>query len=88
MGFGSRRPMRLSLLNACHRVVYLVWARQHRDWKRVKIAGRNMHKLTVSEVLEHMRQLPENESEKDNDEEIVFSDDEYVPPDEENISFA
>ncbi|GFS61251.1 hypothetical protein TNCV_3104901 [Trichonephila clavipes] len=33
-----------------------------------------------------MRQLWENESKNDNDEKIVFSDDEYVPPDEENIS--
>ncbi|GFW28502.1 retrovirus-related Pol polyprotein from transposon opus [Trichonephila clavipes] len=50
------------------------------------MAGRNMRKLTVSEALEYMRQLSENESENDNDEEIVFSDDEYLPPDEENIS--
>ncbi|GFX89802.1 hypothetical protein TNCV_2246021 [Trichonephila clavipes] len=39
-----------------------------------------------NEALEYMQQLSENESENDNDEEIVFSDDEYVPPDEENIS--
>ncbi|GFQ96763.1 hypothetical protein TNCT_238021 [Trichonephila clavata] len=50
------------------------------------MAGRNMHKLTVSEVLEYMQKLSENESKNDNDEEIVFSDEEYVPPDEENIS--
>ncbi|GFW58816.1 hypothetical protein TNCV_4046551 [Trichonephila clavipes] len=49
------------------------------------VAGRNMRKLTVSEALEYMQQFFENESENDNDEEIVFSDDEYVPPDEENI---
>ncbi|GFX59399.1 hypothetical protein TNCV_4793351 [Trichonephila clavipes] len=48
----------------------------------VKMAGRNMRKLTVSEALEYMRQLSENESENDNDEEIVFRDDENVPPDE------
>ncbi|GFW00912.1 uncharacterized protein TNCV_1761501 [Trichonephila clavipes] len=50
------------------------------------MAGRNMHKLTFSEALEHMRQLSEIESENDNDEEIIFSDDEYGPPDKENIS--
>ncbi|GFX62056.1 hypothetical protein TNCV_2227821 [Trichonephila clavipes] len=53
---------------------------------RVKRAGRNMHKLAISEALEHMRQLSENEFENDNDEEIVFCDDEYVSVDEENIS--
>ncbi|GFW87563.1 hypothetical protein TNCV_4485281 [Trichonephila clavipes] len=53
---------------------------------RVLLAGRNVHKLTVSEALEYMRQLSENESEKDNDEEITFSDGEYVSSDEENIS--
>ncbi|PRD32253.1 UNVERIFIED_CONTAM: hypothetical protein NCL1_21062 [Trichonephila clavipes] len=50
------------------------------------MAGRNMRKLTVSEALDYMRQLSENESENDNDEKIVFSDDEYLPPNEENIS--
>ncbi|GFW41434.1 hypothetical protein TNCV_465251 [Trichonephila clavipes] len=48
------------------------------------MAGRNMHELTVTEALEYIRQLSGNESENDN-EEIVFSDDEYVPPDKENI---
>ncbi|GFX42389.1 hypothetical protein TNCV_1519531 [Trichonephila clavipes] len=50
------------------------------------MSGRNMRKLIVSEALKYMRQLSENESENDNDEEIVSSDDECVPPDEENIS--
>ncbi|GFY35849.1 hypothetical protein TNCV_4842251 [Trichonephila clavipes] len=45
-----------------------------------------MRKLTVSEALQYRQQLSENESENGNDEEIVFSNDEYVPPDEENIS--
>ncbi|GFW02175.1 uncharacterized protein TNCV_4144411 [Trichonephila clavipes] len=52
----------------------------------MKTAGRNISKLTVSEILEYMRQLSENESENENDEEIVFSDDVYVPLDEKNIS--
>ncbi|GFT51744.1 hypothetical protein TNCV_4440441 [Trichonephila clavipes] len=42
------------------------------------MAGRNMRKLTVSEALEYMRQLSKNESENDNGEEIVFSDDKYL----------
>ncbi|GFX61980.1 hypothetical protein TNCV_276281 [Trichonephila clavipes] len=50
------------------------------------MVGRNMRKLTVSEALEYMRQLSENESENNGEEEYVFSDDEYVPPNEENIS--
>ncbi|GFT61787.1 hypothetical protein TNCV_3862211 [Trichonephila clavipes] len=50
------------------------------------MTGINMRQLSVSEALEHMQQLSENESENKNDEEIVFRDDEYVPPDEENIS--
>ncbi|GFU72842.1 hypothetical protein TNCV_2783071 [Trichonephila clavipes] len=49
------------------------------------MAGRDMRELTVSEALEYIRQKPENESEKDNDKEIIFIDDECVPPDEENI---
>ncbi|GFW58227.1 uncharacterized protein TNCV_2634011 [Trichonephila clavipes] len=49
------------------------------------MVGRNMHELTVSEALQYIRQLLENESENDN-EEIVISDDEYVPLDDENIS--
>ncbi|GFW33865.1 HTH_Tnp_Tc3_2 domain-containing protein [Trichonephila clavipes] len=32
VGFGSRRPTRVPLLNACHQVARLAWARQHRDW--------------------------------------------------------
>ncbi|GFW20783.1 HTH_Tnp_Tc3_2 domain-containing protein [Trichonephila clavipes] len=39
MGFGSHRPSRVPLLNACHRAAHLVWAREHEtsveDWKRV-----------------------------------------------------
>ncbi|GFS78875.1 HTH_Tnp_Tc3_2 domain-containing protein [Trichonephila clavipes] len=31
-GFGSRRPTRVPLLNACHRATRLAWAREHRDW--------------------------------------------------------
>ncbi|GFU85105.1 hypothetical protein TNCV_1553681 [Trichonephila clavipes] len=50
------------------------------------MTGRNMRKLTVSEALEYMCQLSENESENDNDEEITFSDDEYACSDEKNIS--
>ncbi|GFW82025.1 DDE_3 domain-containing protein [Trichonephila clavipes] len=53
---------------------------------KVKIAGRNICKLKASEALRYMRQLSGKESKKDNDEEILFSDDEYGPPDEENIS--
>ncbi|GFX80154.1 hypothetical protein TNCV_2107991 [Trichonephila clavipes] len=50
------------------------------------MARRNMLKLIVSEALEYMRQLSESESENDNDEEIVLSNDEYGPQDEENTS--
>ncbi|GFW99816.1 transposable element Tc1 transposase [Trichonephila clavipes] len=32
MGFGSRRPTSVPLLNARHRDARLVWAREHRDW--------------------------------------------------------
>jgi len=32
MGFGSRRPTRVPLLNARHRAARLAWAREHRDW--------------------------------------------------------
>ncbi|GBO25706.1 hypothetical protein AVEN_154365-1 [Araneus ventricosus] len=40
MGFGSRRPTRVPLLNVCHRAARLAWATEHRewtleDWKRV-----------------------------------------------------
>ncbi|GFX61712.1 hypothetical protein TNCV_2591551 [Trichonephila clavipes] len=52
---------------------------------QVKMTGINMRKLTVSEAFEYMQQLSEKESENDDDEEIVFSEDEYVPSDEENI---
>ncbi|KFM69389.1 hypothetical protein X975_19025, partial [Stegodyphus mimosarum] len=29
-GFRSHRPMRVPLLNACHRTVLLAWTREHR----------------------------------------------------------
>ncbi|GFV22629.1 uncharacterized protein TNCV_2078191 [Trichonephila clavipes] len=45
-----------------------------------------VYHCTVSEALEYIRQFSENEFESDNDEEIVFSDAEYKPPDEKNIS--
>ncbi|GFT31492.1 uncharacterized protein TNCV_608981 [Trichonephila clavipes] len=32
MGFGSRRPTTVSLLNARHPAACLAWAREHRDW--------------------------------------------------------
>ncbi|GFU78487.1 transposable element Tcb1 transposase [Trichonephila clavipes] len=32
MGFGSRRPTRVPLLNARHRPARLAWARERRDW--------------------------------------------------------
>ncbi|GBM55977.1 hypothetical protein AVEN_45126-1 [Araneus ventricosus] len=32
MGFGSRRPTRVPLLNARHRAARLAWAREHREW--------------------------------------------------------
>ncbi|GBM09781.1 hypothetical protein AVEN_101819-1 [Araneus ventricosus] len=32
MGFGSRRPMRVPLLNTRHRAARLAWAREHREW--------------------------------------------------------
>ncbi|GFV06504.1 HTH_Tnp_Tc3_2 domain-containing protein [Trichonephila clavipes] len=32
MGFGSRRPTRVPLLNARHRAARLAWAREQRDW--------------------------------------------------------
>ncbi|GFW49885.1 transposable element Tc1 transposase [Trichonephila clavipes] len=32
MGFGSRRPTRVPLLNARHCAARLVWAREYRDW--------------------------------------------------------
>ncbi|GFU67609.1 HTH_Tnp_Tc3_2 domain-containing protein [Trichonephila clavipes] len=40
IGFGSRRPKRVPLLNARHRAARLAWAKLHRnwsveDWKRV-----------------------------------------------------
>ncbi|GFW49398.1 uncharacterized protein TNCV_3059051 [Trichonephila clavipes] len=35
MGFGSRRPTRVQLLNAYHLAARLSWARGHREWKRV-----------------------------------------------------
>ncbi|GFV45671.1 hypothetical protein TNCV_2574961 [Trichonephila clavipes] len=35
MGFGSRRPTRVSLLSARHRSARLAWAKEHRDKKRV-----------------------------------------------------
>ncbi|GBO18417.1 hypothetical protein AVEN_216841-1 [Araneus ventricosus] len=40
MGFGSRRPTRVPLLNVCHRAARLAWATEHRewtleDWKRI-----------------------------------------------------
>ncbi|GBL86930.1 hypothetical protein AVEN_172034-1 [Araneus ventricosus] len=31
MGFGSRRPTRVPLLNARHRAAHLAWAREHRE---------------------------------------------------------
>ncbi|GFV93127.1 hypothetical protein TNCV_2552181 [Trichonephila clavipes] len=56
------------------------------DRERVTVAGRNVFKLIVSEALEYMRQLSENESVNGNDEEIALSNDAYASPDEENIS--
>ncbi|GBL82581.1 Transposable element Tc1 transposase [Araneus ventricosus] len=32
MGFGSRRPTRVPLLNARHQAARLAWAREHREW--------------------------------------------------------
>ncbi|GFT37945.1 HTH_Tnp_Tc3_2 domain-containing protein [Trichonephila clavipes] len=32
MGFVSRRPTRVPLLNARHRAESLAWSREHRDW--------------------------------------------------------
>ncbi|GFW04573.1 HTH_Tnp_Tc3_2 domain-containing protein [Trichonephila clavipes] len=32
MGFGSRRPTRVPLLNARHLAAHLDWAREYRDW--------------------------------------------------------
>ncbi|GFU29330.1 HTH_Tnp_Tc3_2 domain-containing protein [Trichonephila clavipes] len=32
MGFGSRRPTRVPLLNAHHRAARLAWAREYRNW--------------------------------------------------------
>ncbi|GFW83792.1 transposable element Tcb2 transposase [Trichonephila clavipes] len=32
MGFESRRPTRLPLLNARHRAAHLAWTRDHSDW--------------------------------------------------------
>ncbi|GFW53169.1 transposable element Tc1 transposase [Trichonephila clavipes] len=32
MGFGSRRPTRVPLLNARHWAACFAWAREHRDW--------------------------------------------------------
>ncbi|GFY19602.1 HTH_Tnp_Tc3_2 domain-containing protein [Trichonephila clavipes] len=32
MGYGSRRPKRIPLLNALHRAARLSWAREDRDW--------------------------------------------------------
>ncbi|GFW96921.1 HTH_Tnp_Tc3_2 domain-containing protein [Trichonephila clavipes] len=32
MGFRSRRPTRVPLLTARHKVLRLAWARQHRHW--------------------------------------------------------
>ncbi|GBM20511.1 hypothetical protein AVEN_61053-1 [Araneus ventricosus] len=34
MGFGSRRPTRIPLLNARHWAARLAWAREHREWTR------------------------------------------------------
>ncbi|GFW29243.1 hypothetical protein TNCV_741851 [Trichonephila clavipes] len=50
------------------------------------MTGRNIRKLAVSEALEYMRHLSENQSKNGNDVENVSNNDEYVPPDEENIS--
>ncbi|PRD21338.1 UNVERIFIED_CONTAM: hypothetical protein NCL1_51997 [Trichonephila clavipes] len=32
MGFGSRRPTRVPLLNACYQSARLAWAKEYRDW--------------------------------------------------------
>ncbi|GFQ84363.1 hypothetical protein TNCT_356161 [Trichonephila clavata] len=50
------------------------------------MARRNMLNLTFSEAQEYTRQLSENESKNDNDEEIVFSHDECMPPEKEILS--
>ncbi|GFR33594.1 hypothetical protein TNCT_130241 [Trichonephila clavata] len=50
------------------------------------MARRNMLNLTFSEAVEYIRQLSGNESKNDNDEEIVFSHDEYGPPEKEIFS--
>ncbi|GFU36858.1 hypothetical protein TNCV_3580691 [Trichonephila clavipes] len=34
MGFRSRRPTRVPLLNSRHQTACLAWAREHRDWSQ------------------------------------------------------
>ncbi|GFY33269.1 HTH_Tnp_Tc3_2 domain-containing protein [Trichonephila clavipes] len=50
MGFGSRRPMRVPLLNARNRGARLAWARKHKewsmeDWKRVAWSDESRFRL-------------------------------------------
>ncbi|GBN27845.1 hypothetical protein AVEN_222637-1 [Araneus ventricosus] len=50
MGFVSRRPTRVPLLNARHRAARLAWAREHRewsleDWKRIAWSDESRFRL-------------------------------------------
>ncbi|GFV81054.1 transposable element Tcb2 transposase [Trichonephila clavipes] len=62
-GFGSRRPTRVPLLNACYRAAHPAWAREHRDWsvedwKRVAWGGEfRFRLLNVDGRLEIWRQV-------------------------------
>ncbi|GBM04891.1 hypothetical protein AVEN_252830-1 [Araneus ventricosus] len=55
MGFGSRRPTRVTLLNARHRAARLAWAREQRewtldDWKRVAWSDKSSFRLLQADV--------------------------------------
>ncbi len=50
------------------------------------MSRKNIRKLTISEALQYMQQLSDDESENGSCEDIVFSDEEYVPLNQECLS--